>query len=45
LVFVGFYDAESFATGITLGSGGTGEIFPSLFLGSYVGFFFSKFIN
>ncbi len=35
-----------FATGITLGSGGNGGNFaPSLFLGSYVGFFFSKFIN
>ena len=31
-----------FATGITLGSGGNGGNFaPSLFLGSYVGFFFS----
>lgn len=35
-----------FATGITLGSGGNGGNFaPSLFLGSYVGFFFSKLIN
>jgi CIC family chloride channel protein len=35
-----------FATGITLGSGGNGGNFaPSLFLGSYAGFFFSKFIN
>jgi CIC family chloride channel protein len=35
-----------FATGITLGSGGNGGNFaPSLFLGSYVGFFFSKSIN
>jgi H+/Cl- antiporter ClcA len=41
-----YYDAESFATGITLGSSGNGGNFaPSLFLGSYVGFFFSKFIN
>jgi CIC family chloride channel protein len=37
-------DAESFATGITLGSGNGGNFAPSLFLGSYVGFF-SKFIN
>jgi CIC family chloride channel protein len=35
-----------FATGITLGCGGNGGNFaPSLFLGSYVGFFFSKLIN
>lgn len=35
-----------FATGITLGSGGNGGNFaPSLFLGSYIGFFFSKLIN
>jgi chloride channel protein, CIC family len=35
-----------FATGITLGSGGNGGNFaPSLFLGSYVGFFFSKFLE
>ncbi|MBC5838089.1 chloride channel protein [Flavobacterium muglaense] len=35
-----------FATGITLGSGGNGGNFaPALFLGSYIGFFFSKFIN
>ena len=35
-----------FATGITLGSGGNGGNFaPSLFLGSYSGFLFSKTIN
>ncbi|MBU2060825.1 MAG: chloride channel protein [Bacteroidetes bacterium] len=35
-----------FATGITLGAGGNGGNFaPSLFVGSYVGFVFSKFIN
>jgi CIC family chloride channel protein len=35
-----------FATGITLGSGGNGGNFaPSLFLGSYAGFLFSKTIN
>ena len=47
LVFVGFtMMLKVFATGITLGSGGNGGNFaPSLFLGSYVGFFFSKFIN
>jgi CIC family chloride channel protein len=37
---------KAFATGITLGSGGNGGNFaPSLFLGSYVGFFFSKLLN
>jgi len=37
---------KAFATGITLGSGGNGGNFaPALFLGSYVGFFFSKFLN
>ena len=35
-----------FATSITLGSGGNGGNFaPSLFVGSYVGFVFSKLIN
>ena len=35
-----------FASGLTIGSGGNGGNFaPSLFLGSYVGFFFSKLIN
>ncbi|OYU80657.1 MAG: chloride channel protein [Flavobacterium sp. BFFFF1] len=35
-----------FATGITLGSGGNGGNFaPSLFLGSYCGFFFSSLLN
>ena len=35
-----------FATGFTLGSGGNGGNFaPSLFLGSYVGFFFSQFVT
>lgn len=35
-----------FATGITLSSGGNGGNFaPSLFLGSYVGFFYSTFLN
>ncbi|MFV8393390.1 chloride channel protein [Flavobacterium sp. LB2P6] len=47
LVFVGLtMMLKVFATGITLGSGGNGGNFaPSLFLGSYVGFFFSKFLN
>lgn len=34
------------ASGLTLGSGGNGGNFaPSLFLGSYLGYFFSKFIT
>ena len=47
LLFVGCtMMIKVFATGITLGSGGNGGNFaPSLFLGSYVGFFFSKFLN
>jgi CIC family chloride channel protein len=47
LAFVGLtMMLKVFATGITLGSGGNGGNFaPSLFLGSYVGFFFSKFLN
>jgi CIC family chloride channel protein len=47
LAFVGCsFMLKAFATGITLGSGGNGGNFaPSLFLGSYVGFFFSKFLN
>lgn len=47
LLFVGFTMLlKVFATGITLGSGGNGGNFaPSLFLGSYVGFFFSKSLN
>ncbi len=37
---------KAFATGITLGSGGNGGNFaPSLFLGSYAGFLFSKTFN
>lgn len=37
---------KAFASGITLGSGGNGGNFaPSLFLGSYIGFCFSKFLN
>lgn len=47
LLFVGLtMMLKAFATGITLGSGGNGGNFaPSLFLGSYLGFFFSKFLN
>ncbi|CAM4173493.1 chloride channel protein [Flavobacterium weaverense] len=47
LLFVGCtMMVKVFATGITLGSGGNGGNFaPSLFLGSYLGFFFSKFVN
>ena len=47
LAFIGLtMMLKVFATGITLGSGGNGGNFaPSLFLGSYVGFFFSKFLN
>ena len=47
LLFIGItMFLKAFATGITLGSGGNGGNFaPSLFLGSYTGFFFSKFLN
>ena len=47
LAFVGLtMMLKVFATAITLGSGGNGGNFaPSLFLGSYVGFLFSKTIN
>ncbi|MFM9824598.1 chloride channel protein [Flavobacterium sp.] len=47
LLFIGFtMMLKVFATSITLGSGGNGGNFaPSLFLGSYLGFFFSKAIN
>lgn len=41
LVFI-----KTIATAITIGSGGNGGNFaPSLFIGAYLGFFFSKFIN
>ena len=37
---------KSFATGLTIGSGGNGGNFaPSLFVGSYLGFFVAKSIN
>ncbi len=47
LLFVGAtMMLKVFATSITINSGGNGGNFaPSLFLGSYVGFFFSKFLN
>lgn len=47
LLFVGLtMMLKAFATGITLGSGGNGGNFaPSMFLGSYAGFFFSTFLN
>lgn len=47
LAFVGFsMMLKAFASGITLGSGGNGGNFaPSLFLGSYAGYFFSKLLN
>ncbi|ALM50850.1 transporter [Flavobacterium psychrophilum] len=47
LVFVGSsMMLKAFASGVTLGSGGNGGNFaPSLFLGSYAGYFFSKFLN
>lgn len=38
--------AKTIATAITIGSGGNGGNFaPSLFIGAYMGFFFSKLIN
>lgn len=47
LLFVGLTMLlKTFATGLTIGSGGNGGNFaPSLFLGSYVGFLFSKTIT
>ena len=47
IIFIGFtMMLKVFATGITLGSGGNGGNFaPSLFLGSYAGFLFSKTLN
>ncbi|MCC9065818.1 chloride channel protein [Flavobacterium piscisymbiosum] len=47
LLFVGCtMMVKVFASGLTLGSGGNGGNFaPSLFLGSYLGYFFSKFIS
>jgi CIC family chloride channel protein len=47
LIFVGVtMMVKVFATGITLGAGGNGGNFaPSLFVGSYLGYVFSKLIN
>jgi CIC family chloride channel protein len=47
LLFVGCtMMVKVFASGLTLGSGGNGGNFaPSLFMGSYLGYFFSKFIT
>ncbi|OXA77859.1 chloride channel protein, CIC family [Flavobacterium aquidurense] len=47
LLFVGCtMMVKVFASGLTIGSGGNGGNFaPSLFLGSYLGFFFSKFVT
>jgi CIC family chloride channel protein len=47
LLFVGCtMMLKAFASGLTIGSGGNGGNFaPSLFLGSYVGFFYSKLFN
>jgi CIC family chloride channel protein len=47
LLFVGFtMMLKAFATGLTIGSGGNGGNFaPALFIGSYLGFFFSKLVN
>ncbi|PBI83941.1 H(+)/Cl(-) exchange transporter ClcA [Flavobacterium sp. ACN2] len=47
LLFVGATAmVKVFASGLTLGSGGNGGNFaPSLFLGSYLGYFFSKLVT
>ena len=47
LAFIGFTMLlKAFATGLTLGSGGNGGNFaPSLFVGSYLGFFVAKTVN
>lgn len=47
LLFVGSVVLlKSFATGLTLGSGGNGGNFaPSLFVGSYLGFFLARFMD
>jgi CIC family chloride channel protein len=47
LIFIGLAMLlKAFATGITLGSGGNGGNFaPSLFVGSYLGFFVARSIN
>jgi chloride channel protein, CIC family len=47
LIFIGIIVLlKSFATGLTIGSGGNGGNFaPSLFVGSYLGFFVAKAMN
>jgi CIC family chloride channel protein len=47
LIFIGsIMLLKPVATAITLGAGGNGGNFaPSLFVGSYLGFFFSRFLN
>ncbi|PAM93812.1 chloride channel protein [Flavobacterium sp. IR1] len=47
LLFIGCtMMVKVFASGLTLGSGGNGGNFaPSLFLGSYLGYFFSKLVS
>lgn len=47
LIFIGLTTLlKSFATGLTLGSGGNGGNFaPSLFVGSYLGFFVAKLMH
>jgi chloride channel protein, CIC family len=47
IIFTGFIVLlKPFAAGITIGGGGNGGNFaPSLFVGSYLGFFFSRFCN
>ena len=47
LIFIGaLVFAKAIATAITIGSGGNGGNFaPSLFVGAYLGYFFSKLLN
>ncbi|WP_433778627.1 chloride channel protein [Flavobacterium anhuiense] len=47
LLFIGAtMTVKVFASGLTIGSGGNGGNFaPSLFLGSYLGYFFSKLVS
>ncbi len=46
LVILAILFVKSIATGLTIGSGGNGGNFaPSLFVGSYLGYVFSKFIG
>ncbi len=47
LIFIGaIIFIKSIATGLTIGSGGNGGNFaPSLFVGSYLGFFYSRCVN